>query len=171
VTSLTSSSGVEQEHGFPVNDRRASSALALTMITVVALGACTPSQPATPAPAATAGSSSSPSPSASASASSPASLSPSPSEAANAVTIHITISNGQVDPNGKKIDVRRGQTIVLNVTSDQDDEIHAHTGDQGYELEVKGGKTTRGEFVVSDRGRFEVESHHLEKVIVILNVR
>ena len=87
------------------------------------------------------------------------------------MTIDITISNGQVDPNGKKIDVRRGQTIVLNVTSDQDDEIHAHTGDQGYELEVKGGTTTRGEFVASDPGRFEVESHHLEKVIVILNVR
>jgi hypothetical protein len=88
------------------------------------------------------------------------------------MTIDITISNGQVDPNGEKIDVRRGQTIVLKVTSDMDDEIHAHTGDQGYELEVKGGgKTTRGEFVVADPGRFEVESHHLEKVIVILNVR
>jgi cytoskeletal protein RodZ len=154
-----------------VNDRRASSAVALTMITVVALAACSPSQPATPAPASTAGSPSSPSSSASASASSPASQSPSPSEAADALTIDITISNGQVDPNGKKIDVQRGQTIVLNVTSDQDDEIHAHTGDQGYELEVKGGKTTRGELVVSDPGRFEVESHHLEKVIVILNVR
>jgi len=141
------------------------------MITVVALTACSPSQPATPAPASTADSPSSPSSSASASASSPASQSPSPSEAADAVTIDITISNGQVDPNGKKIDVQRGQTIVLNVTSDQDDEILAHTGDQGYELEVKGGKTTRGELVVSDPGRFEVESHHLEKVIVILNVR
>jgi len=87
------------------------------------------------------------------------------------VTIDITLSNGQVDPNAEKIDVQRGQTIVLNVTSDEDDEIHAHIGDPGYELEVKGGKTTRGEFVVSDPGRFEVESHNLEKVIVILNVR
>ena len=33
------------------------------------------------------------------------------------------------------------------------------------------GKTTNGEFVVYEGGRFEVESHHLEKVIVILNVR
>jgi hypothetical protein len=81
------------------------------------------------------------------------------------------MSNGRVDPNGKKIDVRRGQTIVLNVRSDEDDEIHAHTSDQGYELEVKAGKPTRGELVVSEPGRFEVESHHLEKVIVILNVR
>jgi flagellar hook assembly protein FlgD len=156
---------------FPVNDRRGWSAVVLTMITVVALAACSPSQPGNPVPASSAGAESSPSSSASASASSPASQSPSPSEAANAVTIDITISNGQVDPNGKKIDIQRGQTIVLKVTSDEDDEIHAHIGDQGYELEVKGGKTTRGEFVVSDPGRFEVESHHLEKVIVILNVR
>jgi flagellar hook assembly protein FlgD len=153
-----------------VNDRQASRVVVLTMIMVVALAGCSPSQPGNPAPASSAGAQSSPSSSASA-ASSPASQSPSPSEAANAVAIDITISNGQVDPNGKKIDVQRGQTIVLNVTSDEDDEIHAHIGDQGYELEVKGGKTTRGEFVVSDPGRFEVESHHLEKVIVILNVR
>jgi hypothetical protein len=154
-----------------VKDCRASSAVALAMITAVGLAACTPSQPATPALASTPSGQSSPSSTASASASSPGSPSPSPSPAANAVTIDITISNGQVDPNGEKIDVRRGQTIILKVTSDVDDEIHAHTGDQGYELEVKGGQTTRGEFVVSDRGRFEVESHHLEKVIVILNVR
>ena len=87
------------------------------------------------------------------------------------MTVDITLSNGQVDPNAERIDVQRGQTIVLNVTSDEDDEIHAHIGDPGYELGVKGGKTTRGEFVVSDPGRFEVESHNLEKVIVILNVR
>jgi hypothetical protein len=154
-----------------VNDRQVPRVVVLTMIMVVALAGCSPSQPGNPAPASSAGAQSSPSSSASASASSPASQSPSPSEAANAVTIDITISDGQVDPNGKKIDVQRGQTIVLKVTSDEDDEIHAHIGDQGYEFEVKGGKTTRGEFVVSDPGRFEVESHHLEKVIVILNVR
>jgi hypothetical protein len=36
---------------------------------------------------------------------------------------------------------------------------------------VKAGQSIRGEFVVSQPGRFDVESHHLEKVIVILNVR
>jgi cytoskeletal protein RodZ len=154
-----------------VNDRRAPGTVALAMITMVALVACGLSQPATPAATSTASGQSSPRSSASASASSPGSQSPSPSPAVNAVRIDITISNGQVDPSGEKIDVRRGQTVVLKVTSDMDDEIHAHTGDQGYELEVKGGKTTNGEFVVSEGGRFEVESHHLEKVIVILNVR
>ena len=154
-----------------MKDRRTSSAVALAMISVVALAGCSPGQPASPAPGSTPSTQSSPSSSASASASGPGSPSPVPSAAASTMTIDITISNGQVDPNGERIDVRRGQTIVLKVTSDMDDEIHAHTGDQGYELEVKGGKTTSGEFVVADPGRFEVESHHLEKVIVILNVR
>jgi hypothetical protein len=154
-----------------VIDRRTARAATLSLITVAALAACSLSQSATPAPTSSPTSQSSPSPSASRSTSKPPAPSPSPSPTTDALTINITISNGQVDPNANKIEVRRGQTIVLNVTSDQDDEIHAHTSDQGYELEVKAGKPTRGELVVSDPGRFEVESHHLEKVIVILNVR
>jgi hypothetical protein len=89
----------------------------------------------------------------------------------DAVTIDISIADGQVSPNGEKIDVAKGQTVVLNVTSDTDDEIHAHTSGDGYELEVTAGKTARGTLVASDTGSFEVESHHLEKVIAILVVR
>jgi len=154
-----------------VIDRRTTRAAALSLMTVAALAACSPNQPATSAPAASPTRQSSPSPSASPDTSNSPAQIPSPSPTTDALTIDITISNGQVDPNGKKMDARRGQTIVLNVTSDEDDEIHAHTSDQGYELEVKAGKPIRGELIVSDPGRFEVESHHLEKVIVILNVR
>ena len=154
-----------------VIDRRTMRAAALSLITVAALAACSPNQPATSAPTSSSTSQSSPSASASPGTSNSPAQSPSPSPTTDALTIDITISNGRVDPNGKKMDVRRGQTIVLNVTSDEDDEIHAHISDQGYELEVKAGKPTRGELVVSEPGRFEVESHHLEKVIVILNVR
>lgn len=95
----------------------------------------------------------------------------SPSSAADALTIDITIKDGQVTPNGQKIDVRKGQTVVERVTSDADDEIHAHTGGDGYELEVKAGKVTTGQFVATDTGSFEIESHHLEKIIAILVVR
>jgi cytoskeletal protein RodZ len=154
-----------------VIDRRTTRAAALSLIIVAALAACSPSQTATSAPTSSPTRQSSPGPSASPRTSKSPAQSPSPSPPTDALTIDITISNGRVDPNAKKIDVRRGQTIVLNVTSDEDDEIHAHTSDQGYELEVKAGKSTRGELVASESGRFEVESHHLEKVIVILNVR
>ena len=98
---------------------------------------------------------------------------PTPSaDTADRVIVDITIADGKVTPNGEKVDVAVGQEVQLNVTSDADDEIHAHTDDAaGYELEVKAGVPTTGRFTVSSAGSFEVESHHLEKIIVILNVR
>ena len=98
--------------------------------------------------------------------------SPSPTaEPTGDLTIDITIADGKVDPNGKKIDVDVGTTVVFKVSSDMDDEIHAHTGGDGYELEVKAGEPVAGSVTVTSPGSFEVESHHLEKVIVILNAR
>jgi heme/copper-type cytochrome/quinol oxidase subunit 2 len=70
-----------------------------------------------------------------------------------------------------KIDAEVGQQVIMKVTSDMDDEIHAHIGGDGYELAVPAGKTTTGTFTLTDPGSFEVESHHLSKVIVILNAR
>ncbi len=98
---------------------------------------------------------------------------PTPSaRAADRVVVDITIADGKVTPNGEKVDVAVGQEVQLNVTSDADDEIHAHTDDAaGYELEVKAGEPATGRFTVASAGSFEVESHHLEKIIVILNVR
>jgi hypothetical protein len=83
----------------------------------------------------------------------------------------ITITNGKVQPNGEKVTAELGQQVVLIVTSDEADEIHAHTGGDGYELEVPANQPTTGSFTPSQPGSFEVESHHLGKVIVILNVR
>jgi hypothetical protein len=93
------------------------------------------------------------------------------SPAADALVVTITEANGEVSPNGQKLEARVGQQVVLDVTSDQDDEIHAHTGGEGYELEVKAGQPAHGTFTLTTAGSFEVESHELEKVIVVLNAR
>jgi hypothetical protein len=87
------------------------------------------------------------------------------------LTINIEIAGGKTVPNGKKIDVRVGQRVILNVMSDTDDEIHAHLGEKEYELAVQAGKPAKGSFTLETRGSFEVESHHLEKTLVILNAR
>jgi hypothetical protein len=87
------------------------------------------------------------------------------------LTINIEIAGGKTVPNGKKIDVRVGQKVILNVMSDTDDEIHAHLGEKEYELAVQAGKPAKGSFTLDSRGSFEVESHHLEKILVILNAR
>jgi len=86
------------------------------------------------------------------------------------LTIPITLAGGQVQPNGEKITASLGQQVVLVVTSDEADEIHAHTGGDGYELEVPANQPTTGSFTPTEPGSFEIESHHLGKVIVILNV-
>ena len=88
-----------------------------------------------------------------------------------ALTINIAIANGKTIPNGEKINIRVGQKVILNVTSDTDDEVHAHIGGPGYELPVQAGTPAKGEFTIDSPGSFEVESHHLEKIIVILNAR
>jgi heme/copper-type cytochrome/quinol oxidase subunit 2 len=88
-----------------------------------------------------------------------------------ALTINIVISKGKTVPSGEKINVRVGQKVILNVTSDVDDEIHAHIGEDGYQLPVPAGRPTKGSFTLDSPGSFEVESHHLEKTIVILNAR
>jgi hypothetical protein len=87
------------------------------------------------------------------------------------LTINIAIAKGKTIPSGKKIDVRVGQKVILNVISDTDDEIHAHIGGAGYEMKVQAGTPAKGSFSIDSLGSFEVESHHLEKIIVILNAR
>jgi hypothetical protein len=88
-----------------------------------------------------------------------------------ALTIHVTISGRKTIPSGEKINVVVGQKVILNVTSDHDDQIHAHIGGDGYELPVRAGTPAKGSFTIGSRGSFEVESHRLKKIIVILNAR
>jgi hypothetical protein len=90
---------------------------------------------------------------------------------ADALLLTILESGGKVTPNGQKLNVRVGQQVTLDVTSDRDDEIHAHIGGDGYELKVQAGVDTTGSFTLDSAGSFEVESHKLDKVIVILNAR
>ena len=127
--------------------RFAAGALALAL----GLAGCASGTPPTPAAAPGSGSSS--------------------SSSADELRLVITITGSTVSPNGKKVDARVGQQVVLDVTSDAADEVHAHTGGDGYELEVPAGRPTTGRFTLDSPGSFEIESHRLEKVLVILNVR
>ena len=88
-----------------------------------------------------------------------------------ALTINIVIAKGKTIPNGVRYDARVGQKVILKVTSDADDEIHAHTGGAGYEMRVLAGTPAKGSFTIDSPGSVEVESHHLDKIIAILNAR
>lgn len=134
------------------------------------LSGCTPAaEPQTTSPSTVVSSPSEPS-------SPDTSATPSPVESPSltadyALTINIEISGRKTIPNGEKINVRVGQQVILKVMSDTDDEIHAHIGEEGYELPVQAGRPARGSFTIDSPGSFEIESHHLEKIIVILNAR
>ena len=130
------------------------------------VGACTrAAEPGMASPSAAAASPSAPGPS---SPGSP-SATPTPDAGPAALVIDVTIADGKVTPSGRKISVEVGQLVTLRVTSDEDDQIHVHTGGDGFELEVPAGKQSTGSFTLTSAGSFEVESHHLEKIIVILN--
>jgi hypothetical protein len=157
----------ERDTSMPARSAMIGGTVALGLL----LSGCTsnPEPEASASPSAIASSPSEPS----APATSPTSVPPrSPSlDAAYTLTINIEIAGGKTVPNGKKIDVRVDQKVILNVMSDTDDEIHAHLGEKDYELAVRAGKPAKGSFTLDSRGSFEVESHHLEKTIVILNAR
>lgn len=86
-----------------------------------------------------------------------------------AKAVSITLADGKAEPNGERVELVRGQHLVLTITSDRDDEVHVH----GIDLEIPvtpGAKVTKD--IVMDRiGRFEVESHEPELTILVLTVQ
>lgn len=142
--------------------RLITAAVALTVVGAAA--ACTATPSATPStPPST--------PPSSTASSAPASPGSAPgSTPAGALVIDITLAGGSVTPNAKKFDVTVGQTVVLNVTTDHDDQIHVHSEPE-VELEVTANQPASTQFTLQQSGSFEVESHHPEKIIAILNVR
>ena len=85
------------------------------------------------------------------------------------VEVDVTIRDGKVTPKPRRVEVPRGATVRLVVTSDVDDEIHVH----GYDVagEVEAGRPSATGFVADQSGLFEVETHETELALVQLEVR
>lgn len=96
--------------------------------------------------------------------------SPARSAAADAVVLDITIAHGTVNPANAALSARINEPITLNVTSDADDELHVHAVPE-HEFEVKPGAAQRFEFTVDVPGRVEIELHHLNRTVAVLQVR
>jgi hypothetical protein len=69
---------------------------------------------------------------------------------------------------GQTFDVALGQTVVLRLLSDTDQDYHLH----GYDLEKQAaaGVEATFEFTADTPGSFEVESHTTDKVLATLQV-
>ncbi len=85
------------------------------------------------------------------------------------VVIDITFENGEVSPNGDRVQVGAGQPIDLVVTADEAGELHIHSEPQ-QELPYPAGTETL-KIQIDRPGVVEVESHELGQVIVQLEVR
>jgi FtsP/CotA-like multicopper oxidase with cupredoxin domain len=83
-----------------------------------------------------------------------------PAEPAEPAVTRINVKDGVIDGDVKSIEVAKGDTVRIVVTSNVDDEIHLH----GYDIEEEAGpgKPARFRFKATLEGAFELESHAAE---------
>jgi plastocyanin len=87
-----------------------------------------------------------------------ASTSPAASTPAAGKRIEITVKGKQVTPAPTTVDIAVGETLTVAVTSDHDDQLHAH----GFEVEkdVRAGQRLEITVKGAQTGVFEFELHH-----------
>ncbi|MDF2093070.1 hypothetical protein P0Y31_12020 [Knoellia sp. 3-2P3] len=84
-------------------------------------------------------------------------------------TIEVTITGKRVTPAPATIDLKVGEKLTLIVTSDHDDEIHAH----GFDVTgtLKAGTPSTVTVTGTEPGVFEVETHEPPLMLMRLAVR
>ncbi len=72
--------------------------------------------------------------------------------------LSVTVTGRKVTPAPATIDLKVGETLTVTITSDHDDELHAH----GFEVEeaLKAGVPSTITLKGTEPGVFEVETHH-----------
>lgn len=84
--------------------------------------------------------------------------------------IEVTFSGGKVTPIAEQVDVKVGQTIVLDITADVAGEIHVHSvPEQHIDYGVGHTQVPLNTFKIP--GTIDVESHALDKTILVLQVQ
>lgn len=101
----------------------------------------------------------------------PASKAPAAPESTEqaAPAVHrFTIEGGELAEGPDRIEVAKGETVVIEVTSDVADELHVHGYDK--QLVLAAGKPAKLEFVASIPGAFEIELHEFHGQLTQLRV-
>jgi phage-related baseplate assembly protein len=87
----------------------------------------------------------------------------------SADAIEISIKGDDVEPMGKRVEVKAGEPVTLHVKSDRAAELHVHSSPE-QELEVEPGESTLT-VTIKTPGIVDVEEHHSETVVLQLEVR
>ena len=84
-------------------------------------------------------------------------------------TITVVVNGGRPQGGIERPTVAKGTTVVLVVRTDAGEAVHLH----GYNIEkpVTPGKPLRVAFTATLPGRFELELHHPDVVLAVLEVR
>jgi plastocyanin len=90
-------------------------------------------------------------------------------ESAGVRVVEVEIAEGRVSTDDDRVEVRRGDTVRIVVTSDVDDEVHVHGVEQTAALVA--GETATVEFTVDEAGLFEVETHEGDLLLFQLLVQ
>jgi hypothetical protein len=83
-------------------------------------------------------------------------------------TIHITIKDGKVTPNGDRVKASVGKPITLHIEAGSAGQIHVHSTPE-QEIDFPKGASTK-KLTIDKPGIVDVEDHALDQVIVQLQV-
>jgi hypothetical protein len=83
--------------------------------------------------------------------------------------LEVTIDGEDVSPNGQRIELSRGEPLVIEFRSDRAGELHVHAKPEQF-VEFPAGSSTR-ELVIDVPGLVEVEEHETGAVVAQLEVQ
>jgi len=89
--------------------------------------------------------------------------------AATPTTIAIVVKKGRPQGGIKRPTIEKGAKVVVVVRTDAGEEVHLH----GYDIEkpVTAGEPVRIPFTANLPGRFELELHHPDALLAVIEVR
>ncbi len=151
-------------HSKETNQRmRSLTTLASTLALLLALAGCAddPTDASPPDQAA-------PSPSETATSSEKESAKPKPEEPESPV-LEVAIDGEDVSPNSQRMELARGEPLVIEFRSDRAGELHVHAKPEQF-VEFPAGSSTR-ELVIDVPGVVEVEEHETGAVVAQLEVQ
>ena len=91
------------------------------------------------------------------------------SEDAEGSAVSVTREGDTFTPNGERVELGVGETLVLTVTADEAGELHVHSTPE-QEIAYEEG-TSEHEITIDRPGVVEVESHEPDQIVLQLEVR
>ena len=91
------------------------------------------------------------------------------SEGAEGSAVSVTREGDTFTPNGERVELGVGETLVLTVTADEAGELHVHSTPE-QEIAYEEG-TSEHEITIDRPGVVEVESHEPDQIVLQLEVR